>query len=70
MKTTSLFQLGAIAVLLSRSLFGIGNLMLSLSGGQLQNTLGIWLGIIGNCFRVLGVVALFRGRRNEAVYWD
>lgn len=59
MKTTTLFQLGGIALVLSAVLFGIGNLMYFLSGEQPLTTLGLWIAIIGDALQVLGVFALF-----------
>jgi len=60
MKTTSLFQLGGIAVLLSAILTGIGNLIYFLSGQpDQQTTLLIWRGIFAGALMVLGLGALF-----------
>ena len=60
MKTTSLFQLGGIAILLSAILTGLGNLIYLLSGQPDQPiTLDIWRGIFSGAFFVLGFGALF-----------
>jgi hypothetical protein len=60
MKTTSLFQLGGIAVLLSAILFGIGNLMYFLSRQPDDpTTLGLWIAFFGDTLLVLGLGALF-----------
>jgi hypothetical protein len=60
MKTTSLFQLGGMAVLLSAILTGIGNLIYFLSGQAYQpTTLLVWRGIFAGAFFVLGFSALF-----------
>ena len=60
MITTSLFQLGGIAVLLSAILTGIGNLISFLSGQpDQQPTLLIWRGIFAGVLMVLGLGALF-----------
>ena len=60
MITTSLFQLGGIAVLLSAILTGIGNLIYFLSGQpDQQTTLLIWRGIFAGVLMVLGLGALF-----------
>jgi hypothetical protein len=60
MKTTSLFQLGGIAVLLSAILTGIGNLIYFLSGQPDQPmTLDLWRGIFAGALFILGLGALF-----------
>lgn len=60
MKTTSLFQLGGIAVFLSAILTGIGNLIYFLSGQPDQvSTLFLWRGIFAGALMVLGLGALF-----------
>jgi len=60
MKTTSLFQLGGIAVLLSAILTGIGNLIYFLSGQPDQPiTQDLWRGIFAGALMVLGLGALF-----------
>jgi hypothetical protein len=60
MKTTSLFQLGGIAVLLSAILTGIGNLIYFLSGQPAQSaTPDLWRGIFAGALFVLGLGALF-----------
>ena len=60
MKTTSLFQLGGIAVLLSTILYGIGNLMYFLSGQpEAPTALGLWIGFFGDVLLVIGLGALF-----------
>jgi hypothetical protein len=59
-KTTSLFQLGGIAVLLSAILATIGNLMYFLSGQpDAPTTPGLWIAIFGDAFLVFGLGALF-----------
>jgi hypothetical protein len=59
-KTTSLFQLGGIAVLLSTILTGIGNLIYFLSGQPDQPTAQfLWRGIFAGALMVLGLGALF-----------
>ena len=60
MKTTSLFQLGGIAVLLSAILTGIGNLIYFLSGQpELPTAQFLWRGIFAGALMVLGLGALF-----------
>ena len=60
MKTTSLFQLGGLAVLLSAILTGIGSLVSFLSEQPYQpTTLIIWRGIFAGALMVLGLGALF-----------
>jgi hypothetical protein len=60
MKTTSLFQLGGIAILLSAMLYGIGNLMYFLSGQPAAPTaLGLWTAFCADTLLVLGLGALF-----------
>ncbi len=60
MKTTSLFQLGGIAILLSAILTGIGNLIFFLSGQPDQAaTPDIWRGIFAGALFLLGLGALF-----------
>jgi hypothetical protein len=60
MKSTSLFQLGGIAVLLSAILTGIGRLIYFLSGQpDLPFTPDLWRGIVAGALMVLGVGALF-----------
>ena len=60
MKTTTLFQLGGIAVLLSAILTSIGNLVYFLSEQPYQpTTLVIWRGIFAGALMVLGLGALF-----------
>jgi len=59
-KTTSLFQLGGVAVLLAAILYGIGNLMYFLSGQpQAPTALGLWIAFFGDTLLVLGLGALF-----------
>jgi len=58
MKTTSLFQLGGIAVLLPAILYGINSLTHFLSG-QEPTTLVYWIAIFADAFFVLGLGALF-----------
>jgi hypothetical protein len=66
MKTTSLFQLGGIAVLLSAILTGIGNLIYFLSGQpELPTTLDSWRGILAGALFVLGFGALFARQSKE-----
>jgi hypothetical protein len=60
MKTTTLFQLGGIAVLLSTILTGIGRLIYFLSGQPDQLiALDLWRGIFAGALMVLGLGALF-----------
>jgi hypothetical protein len=60
MKTTSLFQLGGIAVILSAILTGIGNLIYFLSGQpDLLTALDLWRGSFAGALMVLGLGALF-----------
>ena len=60
MKSTSLFQLGGIAVLLSAILTGIGSLMYFLSGQPDQVSAPfLWRGIFAGALMILGVGALF-----------
>ena len=60
MKSTSLFQLGGIAVLLSAILTGIGRLIYFLSGQpDLPFTSDMWRGIFAGTLMVLGLGALF-----------
>jgi hypothetical protein len=65
MKTSTLFQLGGIAVLLYAVLIGISNLMYFLSGGQPITTLGRWVNIADSYLLIFGLVALF-GRLVQA----
>jgi hypothetical protein len=60
MKTTTLFQLGGMAVLLSTILSAIGNLMYFLSGQpDAPTTQGLWIAIFSDAFLVFGLGALF-----------
>ena len=60
MKTTSLFQLGGIVVLLSAILTGLGRLIYFLSGQpDLPFTPDLWRGIFAGTLMVLGLSALF-----------
>ncbi len=60
MRTTSLFQLGGIAVLLSAILNGVINLMYFLSGQpDAPTVLGLWMAFFGDTLLVLGLGALF-----------
>jgi hypothetical protein len=60
MKTTSLFQLGGIVVLLSAILTGLGRLIYFLSGQpDLPFTPDLWRGIFAGTLMVLGLGALF-----------
>jgi hypothetical protein len=60
MKTTTLFQLGGIAVLLSAILTGIGRLIYFVSGQPAEViTLDVWRGIFAGTFFLLGFGALF-----------
>ena len=71
MKTTSLFQLGGITVLLSAILTGIGNVIYFASGQSFQpTTLHVWRGIFAGAFFVLGIGALLHGDLNGVVFWD
>jgi hypothetical protein len=65
MKTTTLFQLGGIAVLLSAFLTGIGRLIYFLSGQPAEViSLDIWRGIFAGALFLLGFGALF-ARQSE-----
>lgn len=60
MKSTALFQLGGIALLLSAILTGIGRLVYFLSGQpDLPFTPDLWRGIVAGTLMVLGLGALF-----------
>jgi hypothetical protein len=60
MKTTSLFQLGGIAVMFSAILTGVGNLIYFLSGQPDVSTApDLWRGIFAGALFVLGLGALF-----------
>jgi hypothetical protein len=60
MKTTSLFQLGGIALLIPAVLYAIANLMYFLAGQpDAPTTFGLWLNIVAIMFEVFGFVALF-----------
>ena len=60
MKTTSLFQLGGSAILLSAILTGIGSLIYFLSGQpDVEPAPLIWRGIFAGALMVLGLGALF-----------
>ena len=60
MKTTTLFQLGGIAVLLSALLSAISNLMYFLSGQpDAPTTTGLWIVIFSDMLLVFGLGALF-----------
>jgi hypothetical protein len=60
MKTTSVFQLGGSAVLLSAILTGVGNLIYFLSGEPDQVSAPfLWRGIFAGALMVLGLGALF-----------
>ena len=66
MKTSSLFQLAGIAVLLSTILTGIGNLTYFLSGQpERPLTPDIWRGIFAGALFVLGFGALFARQSKE-----
>jgi hypothetical protein len=60
MKTTTLFQLGGVAVLLTALLSAIGNLTYFLSGQpDAPTTSGLWMSIFSDVLLVFGLVALF-----------
>ena len=66
MKTTTLFQLAGIAVLLSALLTGIGKLIYLLSGQPDQlSTLDIWRGIFAGALFLLGFGAIFARQFQE-----
>jgi hypothetical protein len=66
MKTTSLFQLAGITVLVSAILTGIGNLIYFLSRQPAQPiTLDVWRGIFAGALFVLGFGALFARQSKE-----
>ena len=67
MKTTTLFQLGGIAVLLSAMLTGIGRLIYFLSGQPDQPiTLDLWRGIFAGALMVVGLGGLFARQSQRA----
>ena len=60
MKTTTLYQLGGIALLLSAILSAIGNLIYFLSGQpDAPTTPGLWIAIFSDAFLLFGLGALF-----------
>lgn len=59
MNPRTLFQLGGLALVVSALMFGLTDILYFLSGEQPQTTFGLWVGIVGSGFRVLGVFALF-----------
>ena len=60
MKTTTVFRLGGIAVLLTAILSAVGNLMYFLSGQpDAPTTLVLWIEIFSDIFLVFGLGALF-----------
>lgn len=60
MKTTTLYQLGGIALLLSAILSAIGNLIYFLSGqADAPTTPGLWIAIFSDAFLLFGLGALF-----------
>ena len=60
MKTTTLYQLGGIALLLSAILSAIGNLIYFLSGQpDAPTTSGLWIAIFSDAFLLFGLGALF-----------
>jgi hypothetical protein len=60
MKTTTLFQLGGVAVLLTAFLSAIGNLMYFLSGQpDAPTTSGLWMAIFSDVLLLFGLGALF-----------
>lgn len=59
MKTTTLFRLGAIAMLISVILVAIQDAQYFLGGQQSLDAVGLWVGIFADVVRVLGVFALF-----------
>ncbi len=67
MKTTTLFQLGGIAVLVAAILYGISNLMYYLSGQPDAPTeLGLWVVIVADTLLLLGLGALFARKSQRA----
>ena len=66
MKTTSLFRLAGITILVSAILTGIGNLIYFLSWQPAQPiTLDVWRGIFAGALFVLGFGALFARQSKE-----
>ena len=66
MKTTSLFRLAGITILVSAILTGIGNLIYFLSRQPAQPiTLDVWRGIFAGALFVLGFGALFARQSKE-----
>lgn len=60
MKTSTLFQLGGIAVLADAVLYAIANLIYFLSGQpQAPTTTGLWINFAGDTLLLLGLGALF-----------
>jgi hypothetical protein len=60
MKTSTLFQLGGIAVLVAAVLYAVGNLIYFLSGQpQAPTATGLWINFVGDSLLVLGLGALF-----------
>lgn len=67
MKTTSLFQLGGIAILIAAILYTIGNLMYFLSGQpQAPTATGLWIAFFGDTLLLLGLGALFARQSQRA----
>ena len=60
MKTTTLFQLGGLSILLAAILYAIGNLIYFLSGRPAAASApGLWISFFGDTLLVLGLGALF-----------
>lgn len=67
MKSTTLFQLGGIAILGAAVQYAIGNLTYLLSGQPASpTTLGQWLSLIGDTLLLLGFTALFARQSHRA----
>ncbi|MCA9866847.1 MAG: hypothetical protein KIS95_09350 [Anaerolineae bacterium] len=65
MKSSSLYRLGGLALLIAAILYAIGNLVYFLSGQpQAPTALGLWLAFAGDSILVLGLGALF-ARQSE-----
>ena len=70
MKSTSLFRLGGIAILLSAILVAFFDLLYFLARQQQDTTWAVWVGILIDVLRVFGLGALFAWGQSAAVSWD
>jgi hypothetical protein len=67
MKSSSLFQLGGIAILIAAILYAIGDLIYFLSGQPTAPTvLGLWIAFFGDTLLVLGLGALYARQSHRA----